>query len=141
MKEDYIVFYDGVCALCNFFVKWVIAIDKKREFFFCPQQSQRAKEILTLVDNKAVNALPGQLQTVIVYRQSTNEIFIRSKAFFEVCSKVGYPYNLLTVFSYLPNFLTDFVYNLIAKYRYKVFGIYDTCPMPDPKDRDRFLLD
>lgn len=137
IQEKSIIFYDGVCALCNFFVKWVLKVDKNEEFLFCTQQSEKAKKLLS----KYRVTLTSELDTVILLNSDTGKIFDRSSAFFEVCRKVGYPYKILTIFLILPKFLTDYAYNLIARNRYRIFGLYPTCPIPDSKDRHRFLLD
>ena len=126
-----VVFYDGVCALCNNFVIWLSKADKKGVFFFAPLQSQHAQ---TLAEDIR---FPKTLES-IVYVQK-NKIYTRSSAIFAIAEKLNWPWRALLIGRVFPRVITDAVYNLVAKMRYKTFGRYDVCPVPDPHLFPRFL--
>ncbi|MDH3728474.1 MAG: DCC1-like thiol-disulfide oxidoreductase family protein [Myxococcales bacterium] len=127
-----VVFYDGVCAMCNGIVKWMLRIDKARVFRFASLQSDTANEA-----RKAHPDIPDELETMVYVRDG--EVFVRSRGAFEAMREVPYPWKALSWLQVFPLWLTDFFYGILAKSRYRVFGKYDQCPLPPPEDRPRFL--
>ena len=125
-----IVFYDGLCGLCNKTVQAILKRDKKGKFYFATLQGDVAAEYLTDEQRK-------DLDSVVVRSRDRN--FKESGAFFEIAATLGGWPGFFLVFSWLPSDFTDKVYRWIAKNRYKWFGKLDACPMPDPNVRHRFL--
>ncbi len=118
-----IVFYDGLCGLCNKSVQAILKRDKKGKFYFATLQGDVAAEYLTDEQRK-------DLDSVVVRSRDRN--FKESGAFFEIAATLGGWPGFFLVFSWLPSDFTDKVYRWIAKNRYKWFGKLDACPMPDP---------
>lgn len=122
--------YDGVCGLCNRSVQWILTHDNKEQFRFATLQGEMAEQWL--------KKLPTEVEesVVLVYR---NQIYTASSAAFKIAKLLGGWPRLLAVFSVLPQRLTDRVYKWIARNRYRWFGKFDTCPLPNEKVRSRFL--
>ena len=133
-----IILYDGVCGLCNRFVRFILKRDKRDVFRFASQQSEFAANILR---RHKIN--PEQLDTVYLvldYERPPERILARSDAAAEILSRLGgiwrFSAGMMRLF---PRRLRDWIYNLIARKRYQMFGKYESCPLPDPKDQEKFL--
>jgi len=125
-----IIFFDGVCGLCSTFVDFVMSIDKKAVHMFSPLQGSTAEQMLTPQER-------ADLDTVIVIQNGHK--LKKSEAIFQVLRNVGGLWGALALLSVLPSGLTDFGYETIAKFRYKLFGKKDSCRLPTPQERQRFL--
>ena len=129
---SHVVFYDGVCVMCNGIVKWMLRIDGAQVFRFASLQSDTADEA-----RNAHLAIPSELETLVYVRDG--EVFLRSRGAFEAMREVSYPWKALSWLRVFPVWLTDFFYGIVVKNRYRVFGKYDQCPLPPAEDRARFL--
>jgi predicted DCC family thiol-disulfide oxidoreductase YuxK len=129
-----ILLYDGVCGFCNKSIQMIIAHDKKGSLKFAPLQSKLGQEVI------ARHQL-NNIDSVVFVEQSsgTERVFIRSNAALQVAGYLGGWWKLFLVFYILPRPLRDFCYELFAKYRYRLFGKYDSCMLPSPEVRSRFL--
>jgi predicted DCC family thiol-disulfide oxidoreductase YuxK len=125
-----IIFFDGVCGLCNGFVDFVIARDKNNFFYFSPLQSDFAQKNLPA---EFVN----DLKTIVV--RVDGQVYKKSRAVLKVTHLLGGLWKILTLANILPTSLLDFFYDLIATNRYKLFGKKETCRLPTPEERIRFL--
>ncbi|MEM6720055.1 MAG: thiol-disulfide oxidoreductase DCC family protein [Bacteroidota bacterium] len=132
-KDKKIVLFDGVCNLCNGFVDKIISKDKKDVFRFASLQSDIGIEI-----QKHLQLNPEQLDSVILYEPGVTH-YHKSAAALRILNEFGGAWKLLQVFRILPKFINDSVYDFIAKNRYKWFGEKETCRMPTPEERARFL--
>lgn len=129
MKES-VVFFDGVCNLCSESVQFIIRHDKKAKFRFASLQSDYATTELAGTTLKNLDS--------IVLKQD-GKIYTRSSAALRIASGLSFPTNLLYVFMIVPPFIRNFVYDQIAKNRYKWFGKKDACWLPTPELKSRFL--
>ena len=68
------------------------------------------------------------------------KLYKKSDAVFYIVKRLSFPYKMLYVFSFFPNFIKDFIYDRIAKYRYKIFGKKISCEIPNDKKRELFIL-
>ena len=130
MPPKQILFFDGVCNICNGFVDFIIVRDKKQLFMFAPLQGEAAKRSLPA-------SLLEDLNTVVLWNQG--EAFKKSDAALCVLSQLGGAWALMKIFWVVPKFLRDMVYDLVAKNRYQLFGKRETCRLPTPEERARFL--
>lgn len=123
-----ILAYDGVCLLCNGYVKWLIKRDKKEIFRFVALQNMpEIKRNLQTSDNDTVVLLKnGNLHT-------------HSDVGIMITKYLSGLWPLLSVFIYIPRFMRDIVYRMIASYRYRWFGKVDSCILPDPRKKHLFL--
>jgi predicted DCC family thiol-disulfide oxidoreductase YuxK len=129
---SHVLFYDGVCAMCNGIVRFMVQRDDARVFYFAPLQGETAALAARLHPG-----LPTELETVVYVRDG--EVFLRSRAAALAMGALPYPAKALSWFRFLPAWLTDFFYGIIARTRYRVFGKYDHCPLPPAEHRARFL--
>jgi predicted DCC family thiol-disulfide oxidoreductase YuxK len=128
----HVLFYDGVCAMCNGIVKCMLRLDRNAVFFFAPLQGATAQRARALYPE-----FPEEIETIVYLRQG--ELFVRSRAAALAMREMPYPAKALSWFRFLPAWLTDFFYGIVARTRYRVFGKYDTCPLPPAEQRMRFL--
>ncbi|HEX9630660.1 MAG TPA: DCC1-like thiol-disulfide oxidoreductase family protein [Pyrinomonadaceae bacterium] len=132
-----VILYDGVCGLCNRLVQFVLKRDKQDRFRFASLQSDLANKLLQRHDRD-----PHDLDTVYVvvdYTQPTERLLARSDAILFLLKELGGIWKLATAGKALPRTIRDGVYKLVARNRYRVFGKYDSCMLPEPKHRAKFL--
>lgn len=127
-----IVFFDGVCNLCNRSVDFILKRDSKKIFRFVSLQSKIANDLLEMEGVYAQN-----MRTIILLKNG--KIFYRSSAILEIVRQLTAPWPLLYVFKLVPRFVRDGLYNLVSKNRYSWFGKRDTCRIPSIDERARFL--
>lgn len=127
-----ILFFDGVCNLCNSSVDWVMRRDRKHVFRFASLQGETAAQLVPEYANEA------GLSTVVLVDEAGRHV--RSTAAFRVLKRLGGIYGALgTVGLAIPRPLRDWGYRVIAANRYRWFGQKDTCRLPTPEERSRFL--
>jgi len=133
-----IILYDGVCALCNRFVEFVLKHDSRDRFRFASLQSDFAARLL-----RRHGAVPQDLDTMYVvldHGLPGERLASRSAAAVAVLQELGGAWNALArTLQAMPAGMRDWAYNLVARNRYRTFGKYDSCPIPSEKDRRRFL--
>ena len=126
-----IVYFDGVCGLCNRSVDFLLRIDKEeKKLLFTTLQGNTARANLKI--------MPGQNFNTIIFQQN-GKLYYRSDAFIKILKTIGGFWNIIVVIEILPKSVRDYFYNLIAGNRYKWFGKRDTCRMPTKEERERFL--
>ena len=132
MDSRPIVFFDGVCNLCNKSVQFIIKRDKKKKFLFASLQGKHGQELLKKNDlpNDALNSFL-LLEGERLYTHSTGAL--------RVLKHLGGGWKILYGFIFLPKLLRDPIYNIIARNRYKWFGKKDQCMIPEPGLKERFL--
>lgn len=132
MAEKSIIMFDGVCNLCNGFVNFMIPRDRKNIFLFGSLQSEKVKNIL-----KQHNASITDISTVILLED--DRLYTQSTAVLRILRKMSGGWPLLYGFIVVPRPIRDFIYNLIARNRYKLFGKKDACMLPTPELKARFV--
>jgi predicted DCC family thiol-disulfide oxidoreductase YuxK len=128
-----IILYDGVCHLCNGVINFILPRDKSRTFRFSPLQSDAGQALL-----KKFNLPTDDYDSFVLVEGET--FYMRSAAAIKVMQGLGFPYSLGGALWILPRPVRDALYNWVAKNRYKWFGQYDSCMMPTPDIKERFLL-
>jgi predicted DCC family thiol-disulfide oxidoreductase YuxK len=132
-----ILLYDGICGLCNRLVQFLLKRDQHDRIRFASLQSELAKDLL-----RPYGADPEDLDTVYVVKdrgQSGEALLSRSDAVLYLLDQLGGVWKLAAVGRLLPKPLRDAIYKMVARNRYRVFGKYDSCLLPDPKQRAKFL--
>ena len=132
MENKKIIFYDGVCNMCNNFVNTIISLDKKNQLFFSPLNGKIAKKLLKEHSEKIKN-----IDSVIFYSHS--KISVKSKAVIDIINSLGSLYKIISILNIIPSLLLDYIYDLVAKNRYSWFGKKSSCPMPDKKIVSQFI--
>lgn len=127
-----IIFFDGVCNLCNSSVQWIIKNDKKEVFHFASLQSDLGQQLL-----KERNLDSNNFNSFLYLKNGV--LYDKSSAALNVAKQLGFPFYLLYGFMGVPKFFRDAVYGYIAENRYKWFGKKDACMIPSPELKKRFL--
>lgn len=128
-----IIFFDGVCNLCNASVQRVLKNDTRRYFKLASLQSPFASHFFK------EKGFTGKPDSIILYEQG--RFYIYSDAVLRIAGKLRMPYPMLKVCFIFPALIRDPVYRFIARNRYRWFGRRESCMIPDPSVRDRFLDD
>ncbi|MFO0677772.1 MAG: DCC1-like thiol-disulfide oxidoreductase family protein [Polyangiaceae bacterium] len=135
---DIVVLYDGVCGLCDRVTHFLVVRDVKSEFRYAALQGDFAKTILARHGRD-----PAKVDTVVVATDvgtPGERLLTKARAIFHLLARIGGPWGVLAaVLGILPTFLLDFGYDLVARVRYRVWGKFDTCPVPPPEVRERFI--
>ena len=132
-----IVLYDGVCGLCNRLVQFLLKHDYNDNFRFASLQSELARTLLTRHGKN-----PDDLDTVYVVKNSglsDEALLARSDAILFMLVKLGGIWKLAGAGRVLPRAFRDLVYKFVARNRYRVFGKHESCMLPEPKHRAKFL--
>jgi predicted DCC family thiol-disulfide oxidoreductase YuxK len=132
-----IVLYDGVCGLCNRLVQFLLKHDSHDRFRFASLQSEFTSRLLT---RHGVD--PHDLDTVYVvknYDQANETLLARSDAILYMLADLGGVWALAGIGRVLPKAFRDAVYKIVARNRYRVFGKHESCMLPEPKHRAKFL--
>lgn len=130
-SNSHIILYDGLCKLCNGSVKFIIKRDSKALFKF--QALQNYQEIQKL-DSQFQKQIPDS----IIYIQE-EKILSKSTAAIMICKKLDGLWPIFYVFIIIPKPIRDYLYDIIAKYRYSWFGKHDSCMIPNRNIKDRFI--
>lgn len=125
-----IVFFDGVCGLCDGFVRFVLKRDREKKFLFSPLQGKTAERFAR------VPAGPRGGVIVLVEGQ---KVFFGPDAVIKTVAGLGGPWRLAGVLSYIPRRARDFIYGQVAARRYVWFGRFDSPVLPPGGFSDRFL--
>jgi predicted DCC family thiol-disulfide oxidoreductase YuxK len=133
-----VVFYDGVCGLCNRLNQFLLRRDRQGRILFATLQGQIARTVLA-----RHGAEPSDLDTVYVisdWQASTERALSRSAAVLHAVEQLGGGWALLArIGRVVPTALADIVYRLVARHRYRLFGKYESCLLPPREWRSRFL--
>lgn len=128
-----IILFDGVCNLCNSSVQYVIKHDKKNRFLFTALQSETGQKIIN-----EYNIDTTKTDSILLYTPK-NGVVAKSTAALKIASYLGFPNNLMTVFFIISPFIRNWVYDYIAKNRYKWYGKKESCWIPTPELKSKFL--
>lgn len=133
LPPDLIVF-DGICVLCNGFVRFVHRFDRRGAFRLATAQSPAGQALY------AVLGLPGDnLETFLVVRDG--RAHVKSSAVLVVVTGFGGPWRLAAAGWAVPRPLRDWLYDRVARNRYRLFGRHAACPLPEPALLARFVAE
>jgi len=127
-----IVLFDGVCNLCNSSVQFILRRDPKKKFRFASMQSEPGQALL-----KKMGLLLEKFDTFVLIQNG--KAYTQSTAALRTLRQISWPWPLLYPLILVPAFLRNAVYTFIARRRYRWFGKKDSCALPKPEWRDRFL--
>ena len=133
MKNNIVVF-DGVCNLCNWAVRFIIERDPNGIFSFASAQSETGQEILSRFK---VNT--PEPESVFLLRDE--ELIEKSSAALAIATELDSFWRFFSVLRFFPRPIRDWVYDRVAKNRYRLFGKRDVCMMPAEGIKERFLDD
>ena len=126
-----VVLFDGVCKLCNGWAKFLIRHDREALFRLCSVQSDEGQAILRWF------GLPTEHFDTMAYVEGA-ELFVRSTAVLRIFAQLPAPWHFVAWLRLIPRLLRDWCYDRIALNRYRLFGRYDSCLLPDADHARRF---
>jgi predicted DCC family thiol-disulfide oxidoreductase YuxK len=132
-KDKKLILFDGVCNLCNTSVQYVIKHDKNNVFMFTALQSDIGQQ---LIEDYKIDT--NKVDSILLYTPEKG-IDYKSTAALKIAAQLGFPQNLMTVFFVIPPFIRNWVYDYIAKNRYKWYGKKESCWIPTPELKSKFL--
>jgi predicted DCC family thiol-disulfide oxidoreductase YuxK len=132
-----LLLYDGVCALCNGVVQFLMKRDKLDRFRYAPLQSDLGREVLARFE---IYSFPDGVMLLTEALTPSQHLYQRSDGFTAALRLLGAPWGMVgAVLELVPRSLREWGYGIVARFRYRLFGRYDTCPMPLPEQRSRLL--
>jgi len=126
-----VVYFDGLCHLCDGFVRFVLARDRRRRFRFAPLQGETARRRLE-------GRFSGDALSTVVLEEP-RRFRIRSDAALAILTGLGGPWRLAGALRIIPRPLRDAMYDYVARKRFAWYGRRDTCRIPTPEEAERFL--
>jgi predicted DCC family thiol-disulfide oxidoreductase YuxK len=127
-----LVLYDGTCGLCDASVQWLLDHDREGVLRFAPLQGETAAALRARHPE-----IPEELETIVLVEGET--VSLRSTAVFRVLARLPSPWRRLAWLRFVPRPVRDLGYRLVAAVRYRVWGRTETCRIPRPEERARFL--
>lgn len=137
MRDGPVLLYDGLCGFCDGTVQFILRHDRRGTLRFATLQGDYARDVtarhpeLVGVDSLVFvepNAATGR-----------EKVYVRSDGALHVARYLGGAWHLARVVAIVPRFLRDWAYDAFARIRYRVFARYDSCPIPTPEQRARFI--
>lgn len=131
-----LILFDGVCAVCDASMKWIMEHDPQGLFHYAPLQGDTAAEVLARHPE-----LPESLDSIVFVDRTHGDERVSwySSAVLEVTGHLGAPWSLARMFYLVPAFIRDFLYRAFASIRYRVFGKIDSCRLPSESEAARML--
>jgi predicted DCC family thiol-disulfide oxidoreductase YuxK len=126
-----VIFFDDVCVMCNTFVNLLLRVDRRGQFLIAPLTGETARKLLP--------PLPDDPKKWSMVYLDEAGIHDQSSASLEVYRRMGGIWWLLSLPRYVPPSIRDPLYRILARNRYRWFGKRDTCRLPTPEERARFL--
>jgi len=130
--DSYIILFDGVCNLCNSAVTFVIQRDPKNHFLFAPLQSAAGDRLV-----KQYKIDTTTVDSIILIKNNT--AYAKSSAALRIAQSLSGAWPVFSIFLIIPRFIRNWVYDYIAKNRYKWYGKKDACMIPTPELKAKFL--
>jgi len=130
--EKPILLFDGICNLCNGFVQFVLSNEKDSDITFASLQSETGQKLL-----KDFKVTQKGLESIVFIENG--KVYEKSSAVLKITKHLKMPWNLASGFAIVPQFLSNGIYDLVAKNRYRMFGKKEVCWIPEPKWKNRFI--
>jgi predicted DCC family thiol-disulfide oxidoreductase YuxK len=130
MNDQTIIFFDGVCHLCNGFINFLVRVDRRRVLKYAPLQGTTAAQYLSAQDR-------ASLETIIVLNDG--KTYYRSRAILKVFSIMGGIFRVTSLLKIFPASWLDFFYRKVALNRYSWFGKREFCRLPTAAEREYLL--
>jgi predicted DCC family thiol-disulfide oxidoreductase YuxK len=137
VSDSQVLLYDGLCGFCDGTVQFILRHDHKKTLRFATLQGDYARGVFARHPE-----LAGVDSLVLVERDPSSgseRVFVRSAGALRVAKYLGGAWHLARVIAIVPRFIRDFGYDSFARVRYRVFGQYNSCPIPTPEQRARFI--
>jgi predicted DCC family thiol-disulfide oxidoreductase YuxK len=134
-----VVLFDGVCAVCNRAVRFLLARDRKDKFRYAPLQSAFAAQAAARHGRDARDL--DSLYVIADYGTPSERFYAKAEGILHLIDEIGGAWRLAGALRLLPAHLLDWGYDTFVKNRYRWFGKYDSCPIPTAEERAKFIVD
>ena len=136
MPDGPVLLYDGLCGFCDGTVQFILRHDRRGALRFATLQGDFARGVIDRHPE-----LDGVDSLVLVERDASGveQVHVRSNGALHVARYLGGAWHLARVTAIVPRFIRDAAYDGFARIRYRVFGRHDSCPIPSPEQRARFI--
>lgn len=124
---DNIVIFDGLCGLCNQSVNILIKLDKHQVLRYSPLQGEFVKTL----------DVTPEIDSIIYCEKG--KLYYKSTAILRILISLGGMWLLTYIFYIIPEFIRDFMYDIVAKYRYRLFGKMTSCRVPNEHEQHLFI--
>ena len=131
LKDKFIVFYDGECGFCNYWVQWILERDKKDKFLFSSLQSDFGQKFLN------ERNLPNKVFDTLYLWKPESFYLSKYQAILRIASELGGVYSLANIGKILPDFIGNQFYNLVSRNRKKLAE--NQCFLPSAEQRKKFI--
>lgn len=128
-----LILFDGVCNLCNSAIQYVIKHDKNDVFRFAPLQSKLGQQLIERFDLNT-----NEMDSIILFSEEKG-LKVKSSAALHISKHLGFPRNLMSVFLVVPAVIRNWVYDFVARNRYKWYGKKEECMIPTPELKAKFM--
>ncbi|TRM11227.1 DUF393 domain-containing protein [Lentibacillus cibarius] len=128
---SHIILFDGACHFCDWSVRFILKRDKKAVYTFASLQSDAGQRIL---DKYGV---PSDVDSLVYV--SSNQYYVKSSAALRICKHLKGLWKLCFLLLMVPKPIRDPIYTIVSRNRHKWFGTKESCSLPPPEMRDRFL--
>ena len=132
-ENKHIILFDGFCNLCNNSVNYIIRKEKGDSFRFAAIQSDIGQ---TLIDKYQIDTV--KTDSIILIRED-EQVYFKSSAVLRIAKDLKFPVNLASIFLIIPGFINNWVYDYVARNRYKWYGKREACMIPTPELKAKFL--
>jgi len=129
----HLVFYDGICGLCDGIVRFIHKADQKKKFLFAPLQGKTAETELATLPEQFKNV--DSLVLIENYQSEQERVFVLGKGALRIFWLLGGVWSILGILSFLPSWPFDHIYRFIARNRHRFYS-QDSCRLPTEKERD-----
>ena len=132
MDNSKIIVFDGHCNLCSGLVQFIVNADRKKQIKFAASQTKSGEQIIK--DHRLEDV------GLSIYYIDGDKVYDRSQAVFHISSQLGFPYSMILIFGVLGRPISDALYSIIARNRFKVFGKSNSCYAPSEKVKASFMV-
>ena len=136
LADHPVLLYDGLCGFCNSTVQFVLRHDRRGVLRLATLQGDLARSVLSRHPE-----LAGVDSLILIERTAEDgeRLYARSRGALRVARHLGGAWHLTRILAIVPRFIRDWGYDLFARHRYRLFGRYDACPVPNAEQRSRFI--
>ena len=132
VTERRVVLFDNVCNLCSSSVQFILRYNKDQSIKFASVQSDLGHQVLSFY------GLRTDTYETMLYIED-GQLYTKSAAALKIVQRLAFPWRFFQVFFIIPKWIRDWLYDQVARNRYKLFGKRDQCYLPDEKVLSRFL--
>ena len=126
-EKQRVIIFDGVCGFCNKSIDTLMRIDTQKRLHYSSLQGEFVKRL----------ALKPNIDSIVFYEDGT--LYYKSTAILKILRSLGGIWIVTNLFYLIPRVLRDYIYDFIAKYRYKIFGKMESCRMPKKGEQALFI--